>query len=122
MAARFKLEPSVIAKALKLTTARIESLLETRTATAKLTGRYAYSESPDSGPVPLKRTIRHMAGERLTKPQQEANQKLSGMAPAFYVNQLILLLENGLMPGDDENLESRLRILFELLESRVAAA
>lgn len=109
MAAKLKLKPATIAAALRLTTQKIEDLLSTRTATATLQG------SNRTTPVALKRTIRHMAGATMTKEQGEANLKLGGMSPAFYVNQVILLLENKLMPEDDENLNERLMALRKLL-------
>lgn len=64
--------------------------------------------------VPLKKTIQHMAGKTLTTGQQKANEKLSGMNQSFYVNQVILLIENGLI-DEKENLYERLRILQKLL-------
>lgn len=51
--------------------------------------------------VALKRTIRHMKGRKLNKGQLEANKKLSGMQPAFYANQIVLLCDNDLI--DTEN-------------------
>ena len=121
MAAKFKLKPAQIASALRLTTERVEVLLDTRTATGAL------SSEPKAAPgerlqIPIKRTISHMAGTRLTKGQQEANSKLSGMSPLFYVNQLLLLLDNNLLPENDECLEDGLKRLHELLESRMVPA
>lgn len=51
--------------------------------------------------VALKRTIRHMAGRKLTNDQLDANRKISGMNQTFYINQLALLLDNDLF--DTEN-------------------
>lgn len=66
--------------------------------------------------VPLKRTVRHFAGQTLTKRQMEANDALSGMRPAFYANQLIQLIEADMLPKDDDGLLLRLKRLHELLE------
>ena len=74
------------------------------------------------GDVPLKRTIRHMAGRTLTKPQMEANGKLSGMNQMFYVNQLIMILENGLLDAENENLLAALGRLNTLLTGQKIAA
>lgn len=66
--------------------------------------------------VPLKRTIQHKAGMKLTKRQQEANENLSGMRQVFYVNQLIELIESELIDLSDERLVERLIKLRELLD------
>ena len=67
--------------------------------------------------IPLKRTNQHMAGKKLNKTQQEANQRSSGMQQVFYVNQVIDLIEAKLLDQQDENLLLRLRHLSELLEN-----
>lgn len=76
------------------------------------TNRFAKS---DSKLIPIKRTIAHFAGRRLTKGQVEANRKLSGMEQTFYANQLILLIENDLLETANENLMERLAVLAMLL-------
>lgn len=65
--------------------------------------------------IPLKNTIRHMSGKSLTKAQSEANQQLGGMNQVFYVNQVILLLDNNLIDFNNENLISRMIVLKEKL-------
>jgi len=71
--------------------------------------------------VALKHTIRHMAGKKLTKRQREANDRSSGMNQAFYVNQIIDLIEADLLDKADEKLLERLRKLHGLLEELLAA-
>lgn len=71
--------------------------------------------------IPLKRTIRHMAGKPLTTGQQEANDKLSGMNQRFYVEQLVLLLTNDLIDTENEPLMESLKRLHGLLETHVLA-
>lgn len=73
-------------------------------------------------PIALKRTIRHMAEKPLTDKQSAANDKLSGMQQSFYVNQVILLLENNLLDRSDENLLERLGVLHGLLEGELVSA
>lgn len=73
-------------------------------------------------PLPLKRTIRHMAGRDISMRQAEANDKLSGMAQLFYVNQLILLIENELLDAENEALMAGLGRLGELISKRLDAA
>jgi len=67
-------------------------------------------------PIPLKRTISHMHGRKLTKRQSEANDRLSGMNQSFYVNQLITLIDSGLLDMNNENLMERLKVLYQALE------
>jgi hypothetical protein len=105
------LSVAVVASALRMTTEKVEGLVVSRSA-----------RTPAGLHVPLKRTIKHMAGRKLTKAQESANDKLSGMNALFYVNQLILLLENDLMPVEDENLTAGLQRLHGLLELHVGAA
>jgi hypothetical protein len=66
--------------------------------------------------IPLKRTISHMAGQELTKQQIDAQEKLGGMQQGFYVTQLILLIENGLLDTADAHLMDRVRHLAGLLD------
>lgn len=75
------------------------------TRTAKATG----------GLTPLKATIRHKAGSRLTTKQEEANEKLSGMNQVFYVNQVITLIESDLIDTENAVLMERLSVLKGLL-------
>jgi hypothetical protein len=71
--------------------------------------------------IPLKRTVGHFAGRKLNARQQEANQKLSGMNQSFYANQLIELIESGMLDKEDERLVERLRKLHELLSELLVA-
>lgn len=71
--------------------------------------------------IPLKRTIAHMAGQTLTKGQETANGKLGGMNASFYVNQVVILIENGLLDKSDEKLFERLARLRELLDEVLQA-
>lgn len=72
--------------------------------------------------IPLKRTLRHMEGRRMTKAQSAANDKLSGMNQSFYVNQVITLIENNLLDREDTNLMERLERLDELLDEVLVKA
>jgi len=66
--------------------------------------------------IPLKRTIRHKAGQKLTKKQAEVNERLSGMNQMFYANQIIDLIESDLLDTENEKLMNRLEVLHKLLE------
>ncbi len=109
LAERMGMEVSIVARAMCVTVEHAELLMGTRTAKA------------NGQTVPLKQTISHKAGCKLTHAQQDANKRLSGMRPAFYANQLILLLENDLIDKEDEKLAETLGKLAELLEKALAA-
>jgi len=67
--------------------------------------------------VPIKNTIKHMAGRKLTKRQAEANRRLSGMNQTFYVNQIIELIEADLLDFENPALLERLKLLGDLLKN-----
>lgn len=106
-----RLSEKAIADALSITVDRVKSFLVNKTA-LKGNGTTARKQ-PES--MAIKRTIGHMAGKELTKPQQEANKKLSGMNQLFYVNQLIVLFEADLLDRENEDLIERLKVLGELI-------
>lgn len=119
VAEKLHIDPEIIAGALKMTVDSIKELRKIRVGNAKLKidkGRNT------KNPIPLKRTISHMAGKTLTKGQIEANTKLSGMDASFYANQLIMLIENNLLDMNNEKLLERLSRLQELLENMKVAA
>jgi hypothetical protein len=66
--------------------------------------------------IPLKRTIRHMAGQKLTQRQNEANSHLGGMNQLFYINQVAELIEAKLIDTENEHVMAGLNRLNELLE------
>ena len=110
IAERLSIPIEAMAGALNMPVDKLASLSTTRTA--KATGGLT---------VPLKRTNQHMAGRRLTKAQEAANERSSGMSQQFYVNQLIDLIQSGLLNTEDQNLIDRLRQLNELLDGFFAA-
>jgi len=110
-AEEFKLEVERVADALHLTVETIGQLRVERVGKLRVAG------VPE---VPLKQTIRHMAGKTLTKGQQDANEKLSGMNQMFYVNQIITLIENDLLDKANEQLMEKLQKLHELLDDVLA--
>jgi len=100
-----------IASALCITVDRVGELRADRVGKLRTAGQME---------IPLKRTIAHMAGKTLTKGQQEANGKLSGMNQMFYANQLIMLIENELLDKANEQLMEKLQKLHELLDDVLA--
>lgn len=109
LAERLSIPLEAIAGALHMPVDKLGELRVSRTAT----GASGLS-------VPLKRTVRRFAGQTLTARQEEANQKLSGMNQVFYVNQIIELIESGMLNSGDDNLIERLRVLHTLLDGVLA--
>ena len=105
---KMKLKIDEVASALSMTVEKIKELKTERVGELRV-GRTVQS-------VPLKRTIRHMSGRRLTKRQSEVNEQISGMDQKFYVNQLVMLIESGLINQSDEILLKRLRVLWQRLD------
>ena len=110
IAERLSIPMDAVAGVLHMPVERL-GVLQTRTATVASGLRVA-----------LKRTISHMEGRRLTKVQNDANDKLSGMNQAFYVNQIITLIESNLLDKEDEKLMERLERLDELLDEVLVKA
>jgi hypothetical protein len=111
------IDPARIATVLNTTVERIQELTISRTA---IIGGDSKVEGPGRR-VPLKRTIRRLAGSTLTPRQEQANDRLSGMQASFYVNQVIELLEAELVDWDDADMLERLRRLEGLLTAALAA-
>jgi ParB-like chromosome segregation protein Spo0J len=119
LAQKLGIDTSDLAEALHVNEDWIGKMAVDRTANA---GRLA-ADAPKGASltVPIKKTIKHMAGKTLNKVQQEANVKLSGMNQSFYANQLITLIESRLLDTSDERLLDRLKVLHDLLEDLLVA-
>ena len=107
------IELVTIAKALNITVERAEEICVEKTATLKTPG--------GTKQVAIKRTVRHIRGKVITKRQAEVVTKLGGMEQAYYCNQLIILLETGLINKESSNVIERLVKLHELLEGFLTA-
>ena len=105
LAEKLGLGDKAVAGALSMTEERVESLRVSKSATV--------GNGKVSVTVPIKRTISHMAGKKLTKPQVDANKKLGGMNQAFYVNQLLTLIDANLIDMENMDLIEGLRVLRE---------
>jgi hypothetical protein len=106
LAAKHKIEPEQVATALSITVEKVGELRADRIGKLRSVG---------GASIPLKRTLHHMAGQSLTKTQVEAQQKLGGMDQGFYVNQLIVLIENELVDTGDPKLMQNIQRLADLL-------
>ncbi len=110
MAKKMRLLPEQVATCLNMTVQVVSDLTTSRTARGV---------TPRSR-VPLKRTIKHMAGKQLTQEQVDANKRLGGMNQLYYVNQIIMLIDADLLDPDNGRLIERLAHLGELISTRVA--
>lgn len=112
-----QLRCAAIAQSLSINPARIAGALSVRPSyVGDLTARRSGTELTTRSPVSLKRTIEHMRGKELTAAQIQANEKLGGQSQTFYLNQLNLLAENGLLDLDSEHVRAELRRLERNLE------
>ncbi len=117
MASHMGIDDKELASVLHVDEEYIGKLRVDRTAfTGKLTASAEHPGDKQRLQVPIKRTIKHMAGKVLSKGQCDANDRLSGMNQSFYVNQVITLIENKLLDESDEGLFERLKILHGLLD------
>ena len=114
LAGKLGLTDKAVAGALSTTVGRVEALRVSKSATVG-NGKVKVT-------VPIKQTIRHMAGKKLTRPQVEANKKLGGMNQLFYVNQLLTLIESDLIDKENEDLIEALRKLHQKLEGMLVIA
>ena len=89
-------------KKLGIPLARIATLVHVTPGFLEVVSKDWFGKDNAGHPVALKRTIRHMRGRTLTKGQEEANNKLGGMHPTFYMNQVILLMNNELLDVDSD--------------------
>jgi hypothetical protein len=117
----------VLAQQLKMTHAEVASALQITVEKVGELGVMRVGElrsAKRNGPhtsIPIKRTIRHMSGKRLTQAQSDTNDKLGGMEQLFYVNQLTMLIENKLLDVENEGLMKGVVKLHKLLDSVVLA-
>ena len=104
----------VIASALSMTVDSVGELKADRVGEMKVGGKTIE--------IPLKRTIRHMAGHKMSQRQQEANARLGGMNQLFYVNQILELIDADLIDKENSKLMEGLERLFEALKGVVEKA
>lgn len=66
--------------------------------------------------IPLKNSVRHLAGRTLSRRQLNAHQHIGGQQQTFYVNQVLLFLEGNLLDHKNPALMARLYALAQALE------
>lgn len=94
----------VIATALNITTKRVEEL------------RLSKQAVDNNGRVmAIKRTLSHFRQKELTVRQVRGNDKAGGMSSMYYVNQVINIVENGILDHENIGLMERVATLRDLL-------
>ena len=106
LAERLSISPAETAAALHISVPKIGVLRATRVATV---------DGATPHQIPLKRILKHLNGTVLTQPQQAAHLRLGGMDQRFHADQLILLIESGLLEVSNGDLIGRLRRLADLI-------
>ncbi|MHC4951736.1 MAG: ParB N-terminal domain-containing protein, partial [Planctomycetota bacterium] len=105
-----------ISNALKMTKEKAGELKIFRTGNQKIKiGTRKFTRRK----IPIKNTINHMAGKDLTQVQVDVNERLSGMAQLFTVNQIIMLIESDLIDKENEKLMKALKRLSNLLKKNL---
>jgi hypothetical protein len=117
LAERLKITHADIASALHITAEKVGEL-----RTERVGALHARKRNGKGTDIPIKRTIRHMSGKRLTQSQSDTNDKLGGMEQLFYVHQLTMLIEHDLIDLENEGLMAGLGKLRKLLDKMLVAA
>ena len=104
-AAELKVPDDELAKALCMSVDKIGDLR------AERVGELQVKKAGSPQPTYLKAPYRQLAGRKMNPRQAEANKRASGMRPAFHANQLIDLIESGVLDLSDEGLLERLKVL-----------
>lgn len=106
LAEGFAVTPELLASALTITVDSLTKIRQTKTAI-----------STTGEALPIRRSVVHLAGTRLSETQQEGAQAMGGMPLLYYTNQLITALDHDLVPPNHPVLVERLHQLFLRLQS-----
>lgn len=99
-----EIDPAAVAGALCVDLDKLGELRATKLAV-----------DPDGNPVPIKRSLRHLAGHRLSERQMAANRRSQGMSVSFHASQVIDAITNDICPYDERTIAA-LRRLLDVLE------
>lgn len=108
VASELAIDPAAIADALAIPPAVAGKIKDSRTAFRS-----------DGKPTTIKRSFRHLKGQRLTAAEEAANDKASGWSARFHADQIILLIEAGAVDLEDAALRSTLSRLHGLLDDQL---
>ena len=107
-AQEFKLEQSIVATLLNITTERAEELVSNRLATSGKEN------------IVLKGSTAWMAGRKMTDGEVAYNRTAGGPRQSFYINQVIAMLENDAVNWEATQVSNGLKKLFGLLKEALA--
>lgn len=99
-----------VAKVLRIPESRISEIIK---------GRIAHQNGDT---IVLKRTVQHMAGNTITAEQAEANTHYGGLNQLFYIRQVTMLIETGMLDSENGNVRTALAALREALQRTALAA
>jgi len=100
----YKLEPKAISSLLNMTIERYSQMKAERFALYQ------------GEPIVLKRTLGHLAGRDLTDGEANYNAKAGGMNQAFYINQVVSMLEAKSVDWADKSVSNAMSRLKSLLK------
>jgi len=106
---------SQISTALHVPESRVEKLA-VKVATGPKGSR---SAAPGTQSIALKRSVAHLAGEKLTKSQVDAHGMLPGTSFLLIARQLSAAIRENMVNLDDEKLVEQLRSLRDLLVEKI---
>jgi hypothetical protein len=86
----YKIDAAAVAAALSVPIAALDRIK---------VSRVAFSSS--GKPVAVKRSFRGLSGSHITEHQEQANRRASGWGAAFHAEQIVLLIDAGVVDWDD---------------------
>jgi len=105
------IDPDAMAGALAITVDTAAKLKAAKTA-----------YDPQGNAIPIKRSLRHLSGQKLTERQTEFNRRASGWSIRFHAQQIIEAIESDSVEWDDAETAAALGRLLTALTARVALA
>lgn len=106
VAERLQIKSELVSRVLSITPETAKSIMENR------------ADTRAEGSIPLRHGLQHLRNRVLTKEQAGAVRKLHGKPPDYHADQLIKMMENGLMPEITVKLSEKLARLRELLTEK----
>lgn len=111
VADEFKIGREELAMALATPLATLEKMKVSRSA-----------KRVDGSPIVIKRSLRPLAGTTLTVRQEEINSKASGWSAIFHAEQIVMLIEAGVVDFSNEATRIAFSKVLDCLTPRMAVA
>lgn len=111
LAEQLTIDPEAIAGAMSITVDTAAKLRAVKTA---------YDDK--GSPLPIKRPLRHLAGSKLTKKQEHANQRSSGWSVRFHAEQIVQAIDGDIVDWSDAAAVEALRLMVEKVMSALPVA